>query len=66
MVGLIPLFGHPDHRHEPHPLSLIRHRDQLLLMAALFHIASHAEEWPADLTEGLVAISADRNLTAAP
>src|SRR5215467_5679234 len=56
MVGLIPLFGHPDHRHEPHPLSLIRHRDQLLPVSAPFHVASHPEERPADLAERLVAI----------
>src|SRR5262249_27287132 len=54
-----------DHRHHPHPLSLIRHRDQLLPMSAPFDVASHAEERPADLPERLVAISANRNLTSA-
>jgi len=39
VVGLIPLFGHPDHGHEPHPLSLIRHRDQFLAMSAPLDVA---------------------------
>src|SRR5262245_3678855 len=35
-------------------------------MSARLNVASLAEERPADLAERLVAISADRNLTAAP
>ena len=35
-----------DHRHEPHPLSLIRHRDQFLPVSAPFGVASHAEGQP--------------------
>src|SRR5215467_1967906 len=62
----ISLFGRPDHRHHPHPLSLIRHRNQLLPVSAPFDVASHTEERPADLAERLVAVSEDRNLTAAP
>src|SRR5262249_21293660 len=65
VVGLIPLFGHPDHGHEPHPLSLIRHRDQLLPMPAPFDVASHAAERPADRAAGRVAIPADRVRTSA-
>src|SRR5262249_16932840 len=63
--GLIPLFGHPNHWHYPHPLSLIRHRDQLLPMPAPFDVASQTEERPADLAEGLVAIPAGRGRAAA-
>ncbi len=45
--------------------ALIGHGDQLLTMSAPVHEPSHAEERPPDLAERLVAISADRNLTAA-
>ena len=38
-----------DDRHEPDPLLLILHGNQLLPMPAPFDIASHAEERPADL-----------------
>src|SRR5215471_6947154 len=55
-----------DDRHEPHPLTLIRHRNQLLPMPAPFDVASHPKEWPAYLAERLVAIPPDRHLTAAP
>src|SRR5215471_12513869 len=65
-VGAERLPCCPDHPHHPHPLSLIRHRDQLLPMSAPFDVASHAEERPADLAQGLVAIPADWHLTAAP
>src|SRR5262244_1012750 len=65
-LGVGVLLRCPDPRHEPHPLSLIGHRDQLLPVPAPFDIPSHAEERPADLAERLVAIPADRNLTAAP
>jgi hypothetical protein len=62
----ISLFGRPDDRNHPHPLALIRHRDQLLPMLASFDVASHPKEWPPDLAERIVAIPSDRNLTAAP
>src|SRR5215470_12166525 len=61
----ISLFGSPDHRDHPHPLIVIRHRDQLLLMAAPFDVASHAEKRPTDLAEGLGVVPADRVLAAA-
>ncbi len=48
------------------PLSVIRRWDQLLAVSAPTRDAGHAEERPADLAERLVAISADRNHTAAP
>ena len=54
-----------DDRHELHPLSLIRHREQLLPLSAPFDVASHAEERPTNLAERLVAVSTDRNLAAA-
>src|SRR5215467_4425642 len=50
------LFGRADDRHEAHPLSVSRHRDQFLRMSAPVHEASHAEERPADLAERLVAV----------
>src|SRR5215467_4915161 len=51
----ISSFGRPDDRHHSHPLSLIRDGDELLPMPAPFDVASHAEERPADLAEGLVS-----------
>src|SRR5262245_27404293 len=50
-----------NHRHEPHLLAIIRHRDQLLPMST----PGHAKERPADLAEPLVTIPADRILAAA-
>src|SRR5215467_10756549 len=64
--GRAALPCRPNHRHEPHPVSVSRHRDQLLPVSAPFDVASHAEERPADLAERLVAIPPDRNLTSAP
>src|SRR5215475_6435622 len=55
----ISLFGRPDDRNYPHPLSLIRHRDHFLPMSAPFDVASHAEERSADLAHGLIAIPED-------
>src|SRR5215467_606341 len=47
------LHRRTDDRHEPQPLSVIRHRDQFLRMSTPVHEASHAEERPADLAECL-------------
>src|SRR5262249_7293544 len=52
-------------RHDPHPVPLIRHRNQLLPVSAPFDVASHAEERTADLAEGL-AIPADRDSQPQP
>src|SRR5215467_4906871 len=53
-----------DDQHEPHPLTIIRHLDQLLAMSAPFDIRSHAEKRPADLAKRLAAVPADRILAA--
>jgi len=37
-----------DHRHEPRPLCIIRHRDQFLPMSAPLDVASHTEKRPTD------------------
>jgi len=34
VIGLIPLFGRADDRHEPRPLSINQHRDQFLRIPA--------------------------------
>lgn len=66
MVGLIPLFGYPitgtSRTHSPSSGTGIR----LLPMTAPAREEGNAEERPTDLTERLVAISADWNLTSAP
>ena len=53
------LLCRADHRHEPHPLAVVWHRNQFLRVSTPVHEARHAEERPADLTERLVAISVD-------
>src|SRR5262245_55921776 len=54
-----------DHRYEPHPLTAIRQRAQLLAGSARTREAGHAIQQPADLAEGLVAVPADRILAPA-
>jgi len=54
-----------DHRHEPHPLSLIRHRDQLLAMSASAREAGHPVELPADHPRVLATIAAKGVLAVA-
>src|SRR5215813_11757289 len=52
------LLCRADHGHEPHPLPVIRHRDQFLLVSAPVHEAGHAEERPADLAQDFVTVPA--------
>jgi hypothetical protein len=56
----------PDHRHHPHPLSLIRHGDELLPVPTPFHDRRYPTERPTDQTKSLMAVTSDRNLTPAP
>src|SRR5262245_35912548 len=55
----------PDHRHELGPLLAVWHRDQLLAVPAPARERGHAEQRPADLTQGRVAISTNWILTPA-
>src|SRR5215470_17238021 len=59
----ISLLGRPDDRNHPHPLSLIRHGDELLPVPTPLHDRRYPIERPPDKPESLMAVTSDRNLT---